>query len=274
MLSYQHQYHAGNHADVLKHWVLLQTIRHLQKKDKPFDYIDTHAGNGLYRLDSPEAEKTGEAKAGILKLAGSELPGLADYLGQVSAAIQKSQYPGSPLLATRLLRPGDHAWLFELHPQAFSSLQKHCQRKGVSFIEQADGFTGLLRLLPNKSRRALVLIDPSYEVKSDYRTVVEVMTKAWKKMPQTVLLLWYPVVDRQQIDQLENRLIQSGMRQVQLLELGIADDLEPGMTASGMVLVNPPWTLSAEFDRVMPAVSALLAQDGKSRTRNMELVAE
>jgi len=274
MLSYQHQYHAGNHADVLKHWVLIQTIRHLQKKEKPFDYIDTHAGNGLYRLDSAEAEKTGEAKAGILKLVDCGLPGLEDYLRQLSADIHKNQYPGSPLLASRLLRPGDHAWLFELHPQAFSSLQQSCRRKGSSFFEQADGFAGLLRLLPNKCRRALVLLDPSYEVKSDYRTVVEVMTKAWKKMPQTVLLLWYPVVDRHQIDLLENSLVKSGMRHVQLLELGIADDEQTGMTASGMILVNPPWTLSAEFDQVMPAVSALLAQDGKSRTRNLELVAE
>ena len=273
MLSYQHQYHAGNHADVLKHWVLLQAIRHLQKKDKAFDYIDTHAGNGLYRLNSAEAEKTGEAKVGVLKLIDGGITGIDDYLQQIAADIDQNCYPGSALLATRLLRPGDHGWLFELHPRSFSALKKYCEGKG-RFIEQTNGLAGLLRLLPNKSHRALVLIDPSYEVKSDYQKVVEVMSAAYRKMPQTVMLLWYPVVNRQQIDRLEKQLINSGMRHIQLFEMGVADDEKPGMTASGMIVVNPPWTLKTEFEAIFASVSACLARDHGSRIRSLTLVAE
>ena len=274
MLSYQHHYHAGNHADVLKHWVLLACMRHMQKKDKPFDYIDTHAGAGLYRLDSAKARKTAESDEGVLKLDWNKLEGLEDYHRQIADDIRRKCYPGSPLLTKRLLRPGDRAWLFEMHPKTIIELRKHCEKHKVCYVRQEDGFQGLPSLLPTASRRALVLIDPSYEVKSDYQTVVKIMEAAYQKMPQAMLMLWYPVVDLHQIRQMEKAFTKSKMRNVHLFEMGVADNSEPGMSASGMVVINPPWTLADDFIRTMPGVSAHLSKDQKARWRHQLLVAE
>jgi len=274
MFSYQHHYHAGNHADVLKHWLLLACVRHLQRKEKPFDYIDTHAGAGLYRLDSAMARKTAESDDGVLKLDWSQLPGLADYHRQVADDIAARRYPGSPLLVKRLLRPGDKAWLFEMHPQTIGELRQHCEQRRVCHVRREDGFKALSALLPTASHRALVLIDPSYEVKSDYQTVVKVMAAAYQKMPSAMMLLWYPVVDAQQVRQLERGFANSKMRNVHLFEMGVADSDKPGMSASGVVVVNPPWTLADEFARTIPGVSAQLAEDHQSRTRHRVLAAE
>ena len=274
MLSYQHHYHAGNHADVLKHWLLLACVRHMQKKDRPFDYIDTHAGAGLYRLDSAMARKTGESDEGVLKLDWPQLQGLEDYHGQIADDLRCQRYPGSPLLVKRLLRPGDKAWFYEMHLQTIAELRQHCEHRRHCHVRQEDGFKGLPALLPPASCRALVLIDPAYEIKSDYQTVVKVMEAAYLKMPQAMLLLWYPVVDTHQVRQMEKRVANSKMRNVHLFEMGVADPGEPGMTASGIVVVNPPWTLADEFIRTMPGVSAHLAQDRKARWRHQLLAAE
>ena len=141
-------------------------------------------------------------------------------------------------------------------------------------MRQEDGFKGLSALLPTASRRALVLIDPSYEIKSDYQTVIKVMEAAYLKMPQAMLLLWYPVVDVHQVRQMEKGFANSKMRNVHLFEMGVADHGEPGMTASGMVVVNPPWTLAEEFIRTIPDVSSHLAKDHKARWRHRQLAAE
>ena len=274
MFSYQHHYHAGNHADVLKHWLLLTCVRHLQLKEKPFDYIDTHAGAGFYRLDSTMARKTAESDDGVLKLDWTKLPGLEDYHRQVAEDIATRRYPGSPLLVKRLLRPGDKAWLFEMHPQTINELRQYCEQRRTCHVRREDGFKALSALLPTASHRALVLIDPSYEVKSDYQTVVKVMTAAYQKMPGAIMLLWYPIVDKQQIYQLEKGFANSKMRNVHLFEMGIAEPDESGMTASGMVVVNPPWTLADDFTRTIPGVSAQLARDQQPRWRHQVLTTE
>ncbi len=274
MLSYQHHYHAGNHADVLKHWLLLECVRHLQRKDKPFDYIDTHAGAGLYDLNSDQARKTGEALQGVQKIDWSKLPELVDYQASIANDLAQQRYPGSSLLVTRALRTGDRGWLYEMHPRTVKELELHCARRKSCFVRQDDGFKGVLSLLPNPSRRALVLIDPSYEVKQDYQTVVEVADACIKKMPQTMLLIWYPVVDRSRITTLEKHIGRTAMRNVHLFEMGVADDSCDGMTASGLIAVNPPWTLADRFAQLAPALSAQLADDGKSRWRHQELVPE
>ena len=274
MLSYQHHYHAGNHADVLKHWLLIECVKYLQKKDNPFDYIDTHAGAGLYQLNSTLAKKTAEYEGGVLKIDWAAHPGLSEYHALVEDSLKSHCYLGSPAILNKLLRAGDQAWLFELHPQTIVELEKHCASKRKSFVEQADGFAGLLRLLPNKSRRALVLIDPSYEIKSDYQRVVQVIEKAYNKMPQTVMLLWYPVVERQQVEQLERKVKNSSLRNVQLFEMGVGEDEQKGMQASGMIVVNPPWTLADTFNSVVPELSKSLSEDGVGRCRCVELVAE
>ena len=274
MLSYQHQYHAGNHADVLKHWVLLECVRYMQNKDKPFDYIDTHAGAGLYRLDYGENIKPHESREGVLKLAWDRLPGMEDYHRAVGTDLARHRYPGSPLLVKRLLRPGDKAWLFEMHPGTVEQLRRHCAERRVSHVHQEDGFKGVMRLLPNSAGRAVVLIDPSYEVKADYRTVADVMERIYRRMRQAMVLLWYPVVERHRVDGLEKAIRRGSMRNVQQFELGIDEDDAPGMTASGVIALNPPWTLADRFKATMPAVADMLSRDGGQHCRHRVLVDE
>ena len=274
MLSYQHQYHAGNHADVLKHWLLVECLVHMRKKDTPFDYIDSHAGSGRYRLDSQEAQKTGEYKLGIAKLIDKDWPELSAYLDLVRADLGKQQYPGSPEIVNRLLRHGDHSSLFELHSQAVRELEQNCARKRQTQVRFEDGLAGMNALLPVHSRRALVLVDPSYEVKTEYDAVTSAVEKAWKKMSQSTILLWYPVVERSRIDRMERRLVRSGIKNMQLFEMSVADDGARGMTGSGLIAINPPWTVAERFNKLFPLVSAALSSDGTSRTRVKILTAE
>lgn len=275
MLSYQHQFHAGNHADVLKHWLLVECILHMQKKPKAFDYIDTHAGAGVYRLDSKEAQKTGEGKAGITVLAKSKLSGLDDYLMTVKTELATNTYLGSPAIVNKLLRREDKSWLFDMHGRTANMLEKNCAVKRQTRVHQEDGFAGLNRLIPTQSRRALVLMDPSYEVKTEYKQVFDEIEKVWKKMNQTMFLLWYPVVDRSRIQMLERKFEKSAIKNVHLFEMGIAeDDPNTGMNASGLIVVNPPWTLEKRFNETMPNVSKLLSKDGKARVRYKCLVPE
>jgi len=274
MLSYLHDFHAGNHADVLKHWLLLECVQYMQLKDKPFDYIDTHAGAGLYRIDSKEAKKTGEIDEGILKLNWSDFPELDLLWNAIRDDIDRRRYPGSPQLVKRMLRSEDKAWFFEMHPKAIESLRAHYDEKHRSHVRQEDGFAGLLSLLPTKSARALVLIDSAYEVKQDYRIAIETLIKAHKKMSQATMLLWYPVVNRQAVNQMESQIKRSTLKDVQLFEIGIADDQEQGMTASGLIVVNSPWTLADKFKKVAERLSQALSKDGVSRWRWEQLVKE
>jgi len=266
MLSYQHDYHAGNHADVLKHWLLVECVRYLQRKDAGFEYIDTHAGSGWYQLDSALALKTAEYRHGIGRLLEAPLPAMSDYLNLVKEPVAEQRYPGSPGLVNALLRPQDRSWLFELHPQAFTELRKNCARRKRVFARQADGFAGLLGLLPVASKRALVLIDPSYEVKDDYSNVVKLLQSACKKMPQATFMLWYPVVDRDRVRRLESDLAKAALPNLQQFEMSVRNyAADNGMSGSGMMIVNPPYTLKAHADAVLPRLSALLADDGMSR---------
>jgi len=275
MLSYQHEYHAGNHADVLKHWLLVECLLYLQEKDNPFDYIDTHAGSGSYQLDSKLALKNAEFMGGIERLLEQPVAGMENYLDRIQTSVKARRYPGSPALVNELLRPDDRSWLFELHPQTFTKLHRQCQRKGRTQVRKQDGFQGLLGLLPVASRRALVLIDPAYEVKDDYDTVIKVLTQAWKKMPQAIFLLWYPVIDMQRVSKLEQALRASIIRDVHLIELGVREPaMNTGMTGSGMIVVNPPWTLQARVDAILPVLSETLSEDGSSRCRRLCLVPE
>lgn len=274
MLSYQHQYHAGNHADVLKHWALLHCVHYMQRKDKPFDYIDTHAGAGRYSLSSREAEKTGEAQQGVLRVDWQTVDGMQQYLQAIAKDLKKGRYPGSPMLVNRLLRDQDHAWLFEMHPKTVEHLRDNCERSRAVYVRQEDGFKGLLGLLPPKSKRAIVLIDPSYEIKSDYQHVVDVVIDAYQKFSQVVILIWYPVVDRKHITKMQRDLMNSGMNNIQQFEMGVAPESETGMTASGLFVINAPYTLKQSFEQTMPKVSSILSTDDTSRTRFTQLVDE
>lgn len=265
MLSYQHHYHVGNHADVLKHWVLFECLKHMQKKDKPFEYIDTHAGAGIYEFSDPKTQKLKEFETGVNLLLAEQVSQVADFCELLKGFTDNAQYPGSPAIVNELLRPGDKSWLFELHPQTFSEITQHCQRKRQTFVRQEDGFKGLNSLLPCASKRALVLVDPSYELKQDYVNVVDAIKNAVKKMPQTMLLLWYPVVRREDVELIETQLQHSEVRNVLQLELSIAaDSQEKGMTGSGMIVVNPPWTLLKQAETVLPKLTELLSKGSGS----------
>ncbi|MFT7387753.1 MAG: 23S rRNA (adenine2030-N6)-methyltransferase [Candidatus Endobugula sp.] len=271
MLSYQHSFHAGNFADVLKHIVLVEVLEHLAKKDKPFEYIDTHAGAGIYHLDSEKAQKLAEHNQGIAKLHGpineKTWPELGKYLEAIkkcNPTKQLTHYPGSPLIASHYLRAHDRSWLYELHPNDSrllkQSISRNKQAARKTKVTNGDGLAGLLSLLPPTTRRGLVLIDPSYEVKSDYRAVFSTVQKAYKKFTNGTYAIWYPVVNRDAINRLEKQFIASGIRDIQRFELGLTPDTDGhGMTSSGMIVINPPWGLFDKMRTLLPKLAKHLA---------------
>ena len=282
MLSYRHAFHAGNHADVLKHVTLIQLIRYLQQKDTPFHYIDTHAGAGLYALDSASATKNAEFETGISRLwLRKDLPApLADYVSLVKELNPDGKlrfYPGSPWIANMLLREQDRLRLFELHPSDSKILRdnfhkldaqggKPRQRGTRVMLEQGDGFTALKALLPPPSRRALVLIDPPYEVKTDYRSVSAMLTDAVTRFATGTYAAWYPVLQRQESQQMGDRLKRlsaNGWLNVTLSVSGPSPD-GFGLRSSGMFVLNPPWTLEATLKEVMPFLVSALGQDAQA----------
>ena len=271
MLSYRHAFHAGNFADVLKHLVLVSTLHYATRKESPLFYLDTHAGAGLYRLDSDAAQKTGEAAGGIGKLdfaqltarAGAEGKGLLQaYHEAVSPFLVRGTYPGSPLLAMALLRRQDHLRLFELHSTDYRLLVANTEKDRRVHCAQEDGFQRLPALLPPAQKRAVVLIDPSYEVKDDYARCVQALTEIHRRMPAAQVVLWYPVVQRSNVDWMLAALQRSTVRDLWQAELGIDADTDThGMTACGLLLLNPPWTLAAQLREALPLLQQQLAPD-------------
>lgn len=262
MLSYRHAFHAGNHADLLKHTVLVHCLDYLLQKDKPLRIIDTHAGAGLYRLNSSQAQKTNEFSDGIGKLwkmqqAMERIPApIERYLSLVKALNPSQQllrYPGSPLLAQQLMREQDQLFLHELHPADAVQLKEALKHSAQVKIIEDDGFNGLQALLPPPDRRAFTLIDPSYEIKSDYQRVAKEVIKAHKKFATGTYAIWYPVVLRERVLEMEQMLVKSGIRNIQVYELGLREDNpDYGMTASGMLLINAPWTLWKAMEDALP----------------------
>lgn len=270
MLSYRHAYHAGNHADVLKHLVLVYCLDYLVRKEAPVRYIDTHGGAGLYWLDSDYARKTGEASEGIARLqsAGLDSELVRRYLALVSAAGEGRAlyYPGSPWLAAQCLRDQDRLVITELHSTDVKLLQQTFRQDRRVKVAAQDGFERLLSELPAPERRALVLIDPSYEIKSDYDRVHKAVADALRKMPNAVMAIWMPVVERSRSHRLEKSLTR--LAPSLSVELGVRpDEAGRGMTASTMVILNPPWGLDAALESIgLPLLSALgLAEVGHFR---------
>jgi 23S rRNA (adenine2030-N6)-methyltransferase len=258
MLSYRHGFHAGNFADVLKHTVLVHILEYMTQKDKPLRIIDTHAGAGVYKLNGPQAQKNREFDNGIGHLwSTAQTPAaitrLLDLVRTINDGKQLQLYPGSPLIAQTLMRPIDRLFLHELHPADFQFL-RDCMRDDKRIkVEHEDGFAGLQALLPPPERRALVLLDPSYEVKSDYQHLIKQLLQAHKRFATGTYAIWYPVVLRQRIDEMELALKKSGIKNIQLMEFGLrADNPEYGMTSSGMIVINPPWTLWGAMEETLP----------------------
>jgi 23S rRNA (adenine2030-N6)-methyltransferase len=254
-------------------------LEYLAKKPNGFDYIDTHAGAGLYYLKSAQAKKLKEYASGIGKLQAADLPELATYFKIVHAVNRNpaalNYYPGSPIVALNFLRAQDKAWLYELHPQDFYALEDSIKNHRRVKIFNEDGFAGLPALLPPASRRCLVLMDPSYEIKRDYDLVVEALIKAHKKFSSGIFALWYPVVDREKIVRMEKKFIHSGIADIQRFELTIAPDSEErGMTGSGVIVINPPWGLKEKMLQVLPKLVHMLSENQQGAFRCEVLVPE
>jgi len=268
MLSYRHAFHAGNHADVLKHFVLVQLLRYLNQKDKPWWYVDTHAGAGAYALDSTYAKKNAEFEGGISRLwnaTGLPAP-LADYVDQVRALNPDGRlrhYPGSPLIALNLARPDDRLRLFELHSTDHGILEQNMREAGRhAAIRQDDGFLEIKSVLPPPPRRGLTLIDPSYEDKQDYVRVIGALKEGISRFATGMFMVWYPQLQLGTAHQLPERLrkLAGKWLDVRLTVQAPAPD-GFGMHGSGLFIVNPPYTLADTLRQVMPLLVERLGLD-------------
>ncbi|WP_172561792.1 23S rRNA (adenine(2030)-N(6))-methyltransferase RlmJ [Vibrio furnissii] len=265
MLSYRHSFHAGNHADVVKHIVQSLILSALQQKDKPFVYHDTHSGVGRYDLTHEWSEKTGEYKQGIARLwQQTEVPeDIHSYLEAIKALNDDGElryYPGSPRVARAHLRSHDRMVLTELHPSDYPLLEQEFHRDRQVAIFKEDGFARLKASLPPKERRGLVLIDPPYELAKEYRDVVQAIAQSYKRWATGIYAIWYPVVNRCDIEDMIEGLQGLGIRKILQIELGVSPDTnERGMTASGMIVINPPWKLESQMQRILPFLKEAIA---------------
>ena len=269
MLSYRHSFHAGNHADVLKHLVLVQLIDYLKHKDKPFWVVDTHAGAGLYALDAGHATQLSEHEGGIARLwARADLPpAVAAYVEAVRPLNPKgtlTAYPGSPWIAFQRLRADDRLRLFELHSTDVATLADNFREAGRQvMVTHGDGLAGLKALLPPPPRRALTLIDPSYEVAGDYRGVVKTLAEALARFPTGTYAVWYPILAKPEARSLPEKLRALGARS--WLDVTLTVRKQPpgtfGMPGSGMFVINPPWTLEKTLNETMPWLVDALGED-------------
>jgi 23S rRNA (adenine2030-N6)-methyltransferase len=276
MLSYLHGYHAGNHADVIKHLVLLALLQQLRQKEKPFVVIDTHGGNGLYALDSPQARKTREAESGALplwqhykKYSAFKSPLLNDYLALISgfnpdaSAAKPSIYPGSPAIAQSQLREHDRLTVMELHNSEVDQLRTNFHFDKRITIHHRDGFEGAVALsppAPPMPRRGLVLIDPSYEVKTDYQRVAKTVKEIHRRWATSMIAVWYPMLGRTRDH--SSSLIQTlkSLPDVRVMELVMGPQTEEfGMHGSGMLLINTPWQFGKMIDPAMQEAAACMS---------------
>ena len=331
MFSYRHAFHAGNHADVLKHTTLIALMKYLTQKDTALTVIDTHAGAGLYRLDGDYTETSGEASEGVFKLISQSkvdqvqairpvraikkianpvhsetgattvesaatspavsdfawAPALQDYLdvlrslnpqfAQTGDPLHLKIYPGSPFIEQQFLSGRDKLKLFELHPTDFKSLAGNIEQLGVGrqvTVTREDGFEALKTFLPPPARRAMVLCDPSYEMKTDYLRVSACMSDAVKRFATGTYVVWYPIIPRPEAHDLPRKLktlaVKAGrswlhatltVKSSKLTTDTEGEVVRPGLPASGMFIINPPHTLKSELQAALPQMVALLGQD-------------
>jgi 23S rRNA (adenine2030-N6)-methyltransferase len=288
MFSYRHGFHAANHADVLKHSVLIAVMKHLALKEVGFTVIDTHAGAGMYRLDSADAKQSGESNQGLLalmrhksKLAGPMADLLLDYrkvLDHFNPVGGLLNYPGSPFIVQHLLREQDKLKLFEMHPTEVRALQTQVasMRWGRQVtVMHEDGFLGLAKYLPPPTRRGLVLIDPSYEIKLDYERVVVAVSIGLKRFATGTYMVWYPIVPRPQAHSLPKHLTNLArqadkpwLHATLRVRSGARDHPNPGeptqpigLVDSGVVIINPPFTLHEQLAQALPQMAQLMGQD-------------
>jgi 23S rRNA (adenine2030-N6)-methyltransferase len=270
IMNYRHIYHAGNFADVLKHAVLARLVRYAQNKDKAFRVLDTHAGIGLYDLSSEEAQKTGEWRDGIGRLMEAELPAqVAELLAPYLSAIRDLNpsgglklYPGSPKLARMLFRPQDRLSAMELHPEDYNRLHNVFEGDFQVRATQLDGWLALGAHLPPKEKRGIILVDPPFEEEGEYSRMVLGLANAHRRFAGGTYCLWYPIKKGAPIKAFHEELQALDIPKMLCAELLVRSDRETtGLTGSGLVIVNPPFTLKDELHTLLPVLKSVLAQD-------------
>ena len=262
-MNYRHAYHAGNFADVMKHTALVAVLLHLRKKQAPFAVIDTHAGRGLYDLSGTEAGKTGEARQGIASLgdapAGNEV--LQTYL-DTARSFGSGTYPGSPLIAARLLRPQDRLVAIEKHPEECEALTTALKPFRKTRAVCADGYERLAALLPPQERRGAILIDPPFEAPDEFAQMADALGNALRRFATGIYLLWFPIKTKSDADALSGEVLARGATKLLRLQLDVAASAEGRLTQTGLLIVNPPYGFDAQMRE---ALSALAAPLGRGR---------
>ncbi|MGF6157880.1 23S rRNA (adenine2030-N6)-methyltransferase [Ensifer sp. KUDG1] len=275
-MNYRHIYHAGNFADVLKHAVLARLVTYLQQKEKAFRVLDTHAGIGLYDLSSEEAQKTGEWRDGVGRLLDGELPPeiaaiLAPYLSSIRALNPGSEltlYPGSPKLARMLFRPQDRLSAMELHPDDYETLHRLFDADFQSRVTELDGWLALGAHLPPKEKRGLILVDPPFEKEGEYERLADGLARGYRRFTGGVYCLWYPLKQGAPIKAFHEALKALDIPKMLCAELSVRSDRETtGLSGSGLIIVNPPFTLKSELDLLLPFLKTRLGQDRFASSR-------
>lgn len=273
-MNYRHAYHAGNFADVVKHAVLARLIEYLKRKDKAFRVIDTHAGVGAYDLSSDEAQKTGEWQDGIGRLLQADLkPQTANLLKPFLDAVRAMNpqgglqfYPGSPMISRFLLRKQDRLSAIELHPQDAATLRKRFDGDIQTRVLELDGWLALGAHVPPKEKRGLVLVDPPFEKEGEFQRLVDGLVRAHRRWPGGIYALWYPVKDRAAVNRFRAELAATGIEKILDIRFDIRQpSAEARLDGTGMIVVNPPYSLEAELGELLPALKTILAETPKAR---------
>jgi 23S rRNA (adenine2030-N6)-methyltransferase len=273
-MNYRHSFHAGNFADILKHATLARILAYLSLKDAPFRVIDTHAGAGLYDLKSSEANRTGEAREGIERLRATRLDAaaeavLAPYREILDAlSPEGTTYPGSPAIIQYLLRDNDRASLNELHGETFFHLRQALGKDSRLAVNQLDGYMAWKAQVPPLERRGLVLVDPPFEVTDEFERLMKGAEIMGRKWPTGIGVFWYPVKNLAAVARFEDQLAQGSFTKVLIAELHVAAVEDGGaLTACGLAILNPPYTLHDELKALLPPLSKLLARNRTARWR-------
>lgn len=275
-MNYRHIYHAGNFADVLKHAALVAILLHLRKKETPFVVIDTHAGSGLYDLSGAQAARTGEAEEGISKLLQAEaLPGVLEAYATLVKGFG-ARYPGSPLIAARLLRARDRLIAVEKHEEEFAALASVLAPERRVRAVLGDGYRELERLLPPTERRGLVLLDPPYEESDEFPRAASALIAAHRRFATGIFLLWYPIKERGAVEAAIGEILNAGIPKLLRVELDIgeapAEEGRAKLGASGLLAVNPPFGFAAEMEMTGAYLARLLGRHSGAHAR-VELLA-